>query len=127
MQIIIRNQQPKQVPASIKTDISCLNSKKHDALQCGFCTPGTILNAYSLLSNHPEPSRQEITDGMEYDLYRCGTDTRIIRRIEEAAERDHDKILYPVSRRDFLRRLGSRIVILIRRVRSDPRRTGSQR
>ncbi|MBL7188659.1 MAG: (2Fe-2S)-binding protein [Phycisphaerae bacterium] len=59
---------------------------KHDALQCGFCTPGMILNAYSLLSSNPEPSRQEIIDGMEYNLCRCGAHTRIIRAIEEAAQ-----------------------------------------
>ena len=59
---------------------------KHDALQCGFCTPGMILNAYSLLSNNPEPSRQDIIDGMEYNLCRCGAHTRIIRAIEEAAQ-----------------------------------------
>ena len=59
---------------------------KHDALQCGFCTPGMILNAYGLLLSNPEPSRQEIIDGMEYNLCRCGAHTRIIRAIEEAAQ-----------------------------------------
>ena len=59
---------------------------KHDALQCGFCTPGMILNAYSLLLSNPEPSRQEIINGMEYNLCRCGAHTRIIRAIEEAAQ-----------------------------------------
>ena len=59
---------------------------KHDALQCGFCTPGMILNAYSLLLSNPEPSRQEIIDGMEYNLCRCGAHVRIIRAIEEAAQ-----------------------------------------
>jgi len=59
---------------------------KHDALQCGFCTPGMILNAYSLLLSNPEPSRQEIIDGMEYNLCRCGAHIRIIRAIEEAAQ-----------------------------------------
>ena len=58
---------------------------KHDALQCGFCTPGMILNAYSLLSSNPEPSRQEIIDSMEYNLCRCGAHTRVISAIEEAA------------------------------------------
>ena len=58
---------------------------KHDALQCGFCTPGMILNAYSLLLSNPEPSRQEIIDGMEYNFCRCGAHTRIIRAIEDAA------------------------------------------
>ncbi|UCE50796.1 MAG: (2Fe-2S)-binding protein [Phycisphaerales bacterium] len=59
---------------------------KHDALQCGFCTPGMILNAYSLLLSNPEPSRQDIVNGMKYNLCRCGAHTRIIRAIEEAAQ-----------------------------------------
>ena len=59
---------------------------KHDALQCGFCTPGMILNAYSLLLRNPEPTREEIIEGMEYDLCRCGAHIRIIRAIESAAQ-----------------------------------------
>jgi aerobic-type carbon monoxide dehydrogenase small subunit (CoxS/CutS family) len=59
---------------------------KHDALQCGFCTPGMILNAYSLLLSNPQPTRQEIIEGMEYNLCRCGSHTRIIQAIEEAAQ-----------------------------------------
>ena len=59
---------------------------KHDALQCGFCTPGMILNAYSLLLKNPEPTREEIIEGMEYNLCRCGAHIRIIRAIESAAQ-----------------------------------------
>ena len=59
---------------------------KHDALQCGFCTPGMILNTYSLLLKNPQPSRQQIIDGMEYNLCRCGAHIRIIRAIETAAQ-----------------------------------------
>lgn len=58
---------------------------KHDALQCGFCTPGMILNAYGLLLKNPQPSRQEIIDGMENNLCRCAAHVRIIRAIEDAA------------------------------------------
>jgi aerobic-type carbon monoxide dehydrogenase small subunit (CoxS/CutS family) len=58
---------------------------EHDALQCGFCTPGMILNAYSLLRSNPQPSRQEIVDGMEGNLCRCGAHTRIVTAIESAA------------------------------------------
>jgi len=71
-----------------------------------------ILNAHSLPSSHTEPSRQESIDDTEYNLYRCGTHPRIIRAIEEVAEGDHDEILCPVSRRDFLKGLGGGIVIL---------------
>jgi len=59
---------------------------KHDALQCGFCTPGMILNAYSLLLRNPQPTREEIIKGMEYNLCRCGAHVRIIRAIESAAQ-----------------------------------------
>ncbi|MCH8119904.1 MAG: (2Fe-2S)-binding protein [Planctomycetes bacterium] len=59
---------------------------KHDALQCGFCTPGMILNAYSLLLRNPQPTRREIIEGMEYNLCRCGAHIRIIRAIESAAQ-----------------------------------------
>ena len=59
---------------------------KHDALQCGFCTPGMIMNAYSLLLKNPEPTREEIIEGMENNLCRCGAHTRIIQAIETASQ-----------------------------------------
>ncbi len=58
----------------------------HDALQCGFCTPGMILKAYGLLSSNPAPTRQEIIDGMEDNLCRCGAHVRIIAAIQSAAK-----------------------------------------
>jgi len=58
---------------------------QHDALQCGFCTPGMILNAYSLLRENPNLTRDEIIDGMEGNLCRCGAHVRIIQAIESAA------------------------------------------
>jgi len=59
---------------------------KHDALQCGFCTPGMILKAYSFLLRNPEPTREEIIESMEDNLCRCGAHIRIIRAIESAAQ-----------------------------------------
>ena len=59
---------------------------KHDALQCGFCTPGMILNAYSLLLRKPQPTKSEIIRGMEANLCRCGAHTRIIQAVQSAAE-----------------------------------------
>ena len=58
----------------------------NDALQCGYCTPGMIMNAYGLLKKNPEPSRQEIIDGMEDNLCRCGTYGRIIEAIQQAGK-----------------------------------------
>ena len=59
---------------------------EHDALQCGYCTPGMILTAAGLLLKNPEPSRQEIINGMENNLCRCGAHTRIIDAIQTAAK-----------------------------------------
>lgn len=59
---------------------------KYDALQCGYCTPGMILNAYSLLMENPNPTRQDIIEGMEDNLCRCGAHTRIIQAIQVAAQ-----------------------------------------
>jgi aerobic-type carbon monoxide dehydrogenase small subunit (CoxS/CutS family) len=58
---------------------------EHDALQCGYCTPGMIMNAYGLLLKHPEPSSSEIIEGMEGNLCRCGSYSRIIKAIQTAA------------------------------------------
>lgn len=58
---------------------------KHDGLQCGFCTPGMVMNAYGLLLQNPEPTREQIVEGMNYNLCRCGAHVRIIEAIESAA------------------------------------------
>jgi aerobic-type carbon monoxide dehydrogenase small subunit (CoxS/CutS family) len=58
----------------------------HDALQCGYCTPGMIMSALALLTNNPEPTREEIIRGMTGNICRCGTYTRIIAAIEQAAK-----------------------------------------
>lgn len=59
---------------------------KHDALQCGFCTPGMILNAYSLLLNNPRPTPKDIIQNMDENLCRCGSHTRIVQAIKTAAK-----------------------------------------
>lgn len=57
----------------------------HEALQCGFCTSGMIMNATAMLSKNPSPTRKDIVDGMEDNFCRCGAHTRIIKAIETAA------------------------------------------
>ncbi len=57
----------------------------HDALQCGFCTPGMIVTAVGLLGKNHSPTREEIVAGLEENLCRCGAHTRIIDAVEEAA------------------------------------------
>jgi aerobic-type carbon monoxide dehydrogenase small subunit (CoxS/CutS family) len=59
---------------------------EHNALQCGFCTPGMVLKAYDLLSENSDPSREDIISGMEHHLCRCGAHVRIIDAILAAAK-----------------------------------------
>ncbi len=53
--------------------------------QCGYCTPGMIMNAYGLLRENPDPTRPEIVAGMNNNLCRCSAYKRIIEAIEVAA------------------------------------------
>lgn len=59
----------------------------HDAIQCGFCTPGMIMSAYALLKHTPSPTREEIQRGIEGNLCRCTGYLPIIDAIEDAARR----------------------------------------
>jgi aerobic-type carbon monoxide dehydrogenase small subunit (CoxS/CutS family) len=59
---------------------------EQDAMQCGYCTPGMILTAYSLLKENPHPSSSEIIDGMNDNLCRCGAHKRIAEAIYSASE-----------------------------------------
>jgi aerobic-type carbon monoxide dehydrogenase small subunit (CoxS/CutS family) len=59
---------------------------EHDALQCGYCTPGMIMNAVGLLLKNPEPSQQGIIKGMEDNLCRCGAHMSIIKAIQTAGK-----------------------------------------
>jgi len=58
----------------------------HDALQCGYCTPGMILTAVALLNKNQAPTRQEIINGLEDNLCRCGAHVRIIDAVEDASK-----------------------------------------
>ena len=55
--------------------------------QCGYCTSGMILEAYSLLRRNPHPTREQIVSGMDRNLCRCGAHKRIVEAIEAAAAR----------------------------------------
>jgi len=59
---------------------------KHDAFQCGFCTPGMILSAYDFLQRNPRPSYDEVLQGMDGNLCRCGSYTRIVKAILTTAQ-----------------------------------------
>jgi aerobic-type carbon monoxide dehydrogenase small subunit (CoxS/CutS family) len=58
----------------------------HDALQCGFCTPGVILTAYSLFLKNPKPSQKDVIQALDDNLCRCGAHTRMLQALDVAAE-----------------------------------------
>jgi aerobic-type carbon monoxide dehydrogenase small subunit (CoxS/CutS family) len=59
---------------------------EHESLQCGYCTPGMIMNATGLLHENPEPSRKEIIEVMDENLCRCGSYGRIVDAIQSASK-----------------------------------------
>jgi carbon-monoxide dehydrogenase small subunit len=59
--------------------------REHHGLQCGFCTPGMIMTAAELLSRHPDPTEEEIRDGLEGNICRCTGYHNIVKAIGAAA------------------------------------------
>lgn len=58
---------------------------KKDALQCGYCTPGMIMNAYGFLKKKPKPTYEEIIREMDNNYCRCSAYNRIIEAIQTAS------------------------------------------
>ena len=58
---------------------------QHDALQCGFCTPGQLMAAHALLRRNPHPSEAEVIDGMSGNLCRCGAYRGIVKAVLDVA------------------------------------------
>ncbi len=54
--------------------------------QCGYCQSGQIMNAAALLAQNPEPTDEEIVEGMDGNICRCGTYQRIFAAVREAAQ-----------------------------------------
>jgi len=54
---------------------------EHDALQCGFCTPGQILAGVALLEQNPSPTEDDVRRGMSGNLCRCGAYPKILRAV----------------------------------------------
>lgn len=54
------------------------------AVQCGYCTPGMILSAKALLDKNPNPSEEEIREGISGNLCRCTGYNKIIQAVEKA-------------------------------------------
>ena len=59
---------------------------EHNAVQCGFCTPGMLMSAHALLKRNPDPTEEEIKQALVGNLCRCTGYVRIIRAIKAAAE-----------------------------------------
>jgi carbon-monoxide dehydrogenase small subunit len=59
--------------------------KEHHGLQCGYCTPGIVLNAKTLLAENPRPSEAEIRRALKGNICRCTGYVNIVRSIEAAA------------------------------------------
>jgi aerobic-type carbon monoxide dehydrogenase small subunit (CoxS/CutS family) len=57
----------------------------HGGFQCGYCTPGMIMNAYGLLLADAHPSREKVLGAMEGNLCRCSAYKRILEAIESVA------------------------------------------
>jgi carbon-monoxide dehydrogenase small subunit len=61
---------------------------EHHALQCGYCTPGFVMAAVSLLDEQPDPSDDEIRQGLEGNLCRCTGYQNIVEAVRAAAAAD---------------------------------------
>ncbi|HAK78419.1 carbon-monoxide dehydrogenase small subunit [Runella defluvii] len=59
--------------------------KEEHGLQCGFCTPGMIMCAADLLNRNPNPTEQEIREGLEGNICRCTGYHNIVRAVQHAA------------------------------------------
>jgi xanthine dehydrogenase YagT iron-sulfur-binding subunit len=62
----------------------------HDAVQCGFCTPGQLLAATALLEANPVPTESDIRIAMSGNLCRCGTYPNIVLAVQDVARRAAD-------------------------------------
>lgn len=58
---------------------------RHDALQCGYCTPGLLMAARALLNEYPRPTLKQIRTGLAGNICRCGTYTNIFNAVLDAS------------------------------------------
>ncbi len=61
--------------------------RENHGLQCGFCTPGMVMAATSLLAENPHPTEQEVREGLEGNFCRCTGYHNIVRAVLAAAEK----------------------------------------
>ena len=58
---------------------------EHDAMQCGYCTPGMVMSCVSLLERNPDPSLEDVRTATSGNLCRCGTYPKIFAATLDAA------------------------------------------
>lgn len=63
----------------------------HQAVQCGFCTPGMLMSAKALLKKNPNPDREEIKTAIEGNLCRCTGYQQIVDAIESVVKKDRSE------------------------------------
>jgi aerobic-type carbon monoxide dehydrogenase small subunit (CoxS/CutS family) len=64
---------------------------EHDALQCGYCTPGMIMSIKALLDRNPDPTDEDVRRSIDGNLCRCGSYPNIIKATIEASKKIHHK------------------------------------
>jgi carbon-monoxide dehydrogenase small subunit len=60
--------------------------RDHHGLQCGFCTPGMVMTAVDLVQNHPNPTEQQIREGLEGNICRCTGYHNIVKAVSAGAK-----------------------------------------
>ena len=66
-------------------------SKRRHGLQCGFCTPGMIMAAASLLRENPKPTREQVREGIEGNFCRCTGYQNIVDAVIDASGQEVDQ------------------------------------
>ena len=82
------------------------------AAQCGYCTPGILMTAKSLIDENPEPSRMDIQEALSGNLCRCTGYHKIVEAVEWAVTKEADASAEPAHQVLF---------------GADPQRTGGQK
>jgi aerobic-type carbon monoxide dehydrogenase small subunit (CoxS/CutS family) len=58
----------------------------HDGTMCGFCTPGFVMSAVSLLERHPEPTAEQARAALDGNICRCGTYPQVLEAVLNTKE-----------------------------------------
>ncbi len=61
-------------------------ARAHEALQCGFCTPGMVMSCAALLARNPKPTLEDVRDATSGNLCRCGTYPKVFAATLAAAK-----------------------------------------